>query len=193
MCVCVRARACSCVHHYTAFTLTFLCIHMQVTVMHEKPVERFISASLLALALYRGNWQSIAQAVMRSSEVSCIVVDLLLKELQGECEQLCSSSRKSILRKSSPEDLQSFNWLSVSHELKQEAALLFAFLSAAGAPPRPRNMHKGATPESRYPALCTAAAVLLKERCQFMNALQQLVGIILFHGNASKQVSLIQG
>lgn len=163
--------------------------------MHEKPVERFISASLqpIALALYRGNWQSIAQAVMRSSEVSCIVVDLLLKELQGECEQLCSSSRKSILRKSSPEDLQSFNWLSVSHELKQEAPLLIAFLSAAGAPPRPRNIHKGATAESRYPALCTAAAVLLKERCQFMNALQQLVGIILFHGNASKQVSTIQG
>ena len=54
--------------------------------MHEKPVKRFVSACLqpIALALYRGNWQSIAQAVMRSSEVSCKVVDLLLNELQGE-------------------------------------------------------------------------------------------------------------
>lgn len=72
--------------------------------MYEKPVEWFISASLrtLAIALYRGNWQSIAQAAMRSIEVLRLVVDLVLKDLQGECERLCSSSRKGILRKSAP-------------------------------------------------------------------------------------------
>lgn len=75
--------------------------------VYEKPVERFISASLrtLALALYRGNWQSIAQAAMRSIEVLRLVVDLVLKDLQGEYKQLCSSSRKSILRKSAPAPL----------------------------------------------------------------------------------------
>lgn len=157
--------------------------------MYEKPTERFISTSLqpIALALYRGNWQSIAQAVMKSDKLSCILVDLVLKQLQDECKQLCSCSRKSILRKLSPEDLQDFNWLSIAWELKQEAPLLFA-ISAAGAPARPCNVYKGATEVSCYPALCTAAAIFLKERCQFMSALQHFLGVILFHGNASKQV-----
>ncbi len=129
---------------------------------------------------------------MKCNEVSCLVVGLVLKRLRDECEQLCSRSRKGMLRKSSPDDLQSFNWVSIASELKQEAPLLFAVLTAAGAPPRPRNVSKGATEESRYPAICTAAAVLLKERCDFMSALQHLLGIILFHGNASKQVSKVQ-
>ena len=77
-------------------------------------------------------------------------------------------------------------------ELKQEVSLLFAVLMAAGAPPHPQSVHKGTTEESCYPAICTAAAVLLKERCKFMSSLQHLIGIILVHGNASKQVSSLQ-
>ncbi len=166
---------------------------MQVTVLYEKPVHRFVSTSLrpVALALYRGNWQSLAQAVLKCREVSSLVVDLVTKQLRNECEQLCSRSRRGMLKSSSPEDLQSFNWVSLAAELKREAPLLFSLLSAAGGPPRPRNVHKGATEESRYPAICTAAAVLMKERCDFMCALQQLLGVILFHGNASKQVSTL--
>lgn len=159
--------------------------------MYEKPIERIMSASLrpIALALVSANWQSIAQAAMKCNEVSVAIVDLVIKQLRSECEQLCSHSKNSMLRRSSPEDLQSFNWLSVASELRKEAPILFAVLTAVAAPPRPRNVHKGATEESRLPAICTAAAVLLKERCTFMSALQHLLGITLFHGNASKQVS----
>lgn len=160
--------------------------------MYEKPVHRFISSSPwpVALALYRGNWQSVAQAVMKCNEISGLVIERVLKQLREECEHLCSRSRKGMLRKSSPDDLQSFNWLSVAQELKQEAPLLFAVLTAIGAPPQPQNVHKGASEESHYPAFCTAAAVLLKERCKFMSAIHHLLGI-LFHGNASKQVSSV--
>ena len=83
------------------------------------------------------------------------------------------------------------DWNAIVSELKQEAPLLFAVLMAAGAPPHPRNVHKGTT-ESRYPAICTAVAVLLEKRCEFMSSLQHLIGIILFHSNASKQVSSLQ-
>lgn len=161
--------------------------------MYENPIERSISASLrpIALALVSSNWQSIAQAVMKCNEVSAAIVDLVLKQLKSECEQLCSRSKNSMFKRSSPGDLQSFNWLSAANELKKEAPILFSVLTAAGAPPRPRNIYKGATEESRLPAICTAAAVLLKERCMHMNALQHLLGLTLFHGNASKQVSYI--
>ncbi len=103
--------------------------------------------------------------------MSSIVIDLVLKRLQDECEQLCSCTRKGMLRKSSPDDLQSFNWASIASELKQEAPLLLAVLTAAGAPPRPCNVRKEATEESRYPAIYTVAAILLKERCDFLSAL----------------------
>lgn len=76
----------------------------------------------------------------------------------------------------------------VAQELQQKAPIFFAFLLAVASPHRPRNIHKGTTLESRYPAITMAAAVLLKERSDRMSALQHLVGIILFHGNASKQV-----
>ena len=60
----------------------------------------------------------------------------------------------------------------------KKLALLFAFLEAVGAPDRRRNVRKGVVQETRYPALCTAAAVLLKERCEDMHALQHLLGLM---------------
>jgi len=41
---------------------------------------------------------------MKCDEISCRVVDLVLKQLQEECEKMCSHSTKSTLRKSSPDD-----------------------------------------------------------------------------------------
>ena len=161
--------------------------------MYKKPVTRQIPTALrsVALALYKNNWQSIAQAVMNCSLLSCRVVDIVLKKLKDECELLCSKSGDGLLRKSSPEALLSFNWLSVASELRQEGPLFFSVLTTVGAPSRPRNVRKGVTDDSRYPAICTAAARLLKERCEFMNVLQHLLGIILFHSNATKQVSVV--
>lgn len=158
--------------------------------MYEKPVHHTLSKSLrsIGLALYRGNCQSVAHAVMKCTDTSSLVISLVLEKLMVECEILCSSSSQSTLRMTSPENLQAFDWSAIADELKQKAPLLFAVLMAVGAPPRPRNIRKGVTEESRYPGVCTAAAILLKERCDNMSALQHLVGIILFHGNASKQV-----
>ena len=81
-----------------------------------------------------------------------------------------------------------FRWNSVAQELQQKAPSFFAFLSVVITRHHQRNRHKGITLESCYPALCTAAAILLKQMNDKMNALQQLIGIFLFHGNASKQV-----
>ena len=89
---------------------------------------------------YQGNWQAVAPAVMKCRGVSSLVTNILLKYIQAECEQLCSRSRKCMLRMSSPDDLESFSWNSLVDELKQKAPLLFAVLTAAGAPPCPSNV-----------------------------------------------------
>ena len=89
--------------------------------MYKKPVTRQIPTALrsVALAVYKKNWQS------NCSLLSCRVVDIVLKKLKDECELLCSKSRDGLLRKSSPEALLSFNWLSVASELRQEGPFFF--------------------------------------------------------------------
>lgn len=152
-------------HQASLICLQYLVIlilsHIQVTVEYEKPVHHYVSASLrpTALALYRGKWQSLAHAVMKCREVSFIIVDLVLKQQQDECERHCSSSRKGMLRKASPEDLQSFSSVALASELKWKAPL-FSVLCAAGAPHRPRNIHKGTTGTPPFvQQLCTEGEV----------------------------------
>lgn len=156
----------------------------------ENPVESTLSKTLapIGLALYRGNWLSVAQSVISCKEMRKLVIDVLLKRVTAECEILCSTSSKSKLQLSKPADLMAFSWIAVAQELKQKAPTFFGFLSAVISRHRQRNRHKGITEESCFPALCTAAAILLKQRCEKMNSLQHLIGTILFHGNASKQV-----
>ena len=160
--------------------------------MYEKPVQHILSDTVrsIGLVLSKENFQAVANAVMKCSETAELVTDIVIRNLNAECEKLCSTSNKSILRMSAPEDLQKFDWNVLVCELKQKAPLFFAILMTVGAPPRPRNKRKGVTEDTRYPGVCTAAAILLKEQCDNMSALQHLVGVILFHGNASKQVHL---
>ena len=79
---------------------------------------------------------------MKCDRLSCRVTEIVLKQLKNECKRLCSKSRNAILRDASPDAQLSFNWLTVASEIQQEAPLLFAMLSAVGAPHRPRNIHK---------------------------------------------------
>lgn len=158
--------------------------------MQENPLECTLSKTLapVGLALCEGNWFKLAQTVVASKELCRLVTEALLKKVKMECEVLCSTLSKSKLHLSSPEDLTKFDWKDVAYELQQKAPTFLSFLTKVASPSRLRNRHKGATEDSLHPAVCIAAAVLLKQRCERMCALQHLIGIILFHGNASKQV-----
>ena len=156
----------------------------------ENDSVKIIPSSLqpIALALHQGNWHAVANAVFETPSVSTLVTNKFLAQIQHECQILCGNSSKFKL--ATPESLQSFSWRVLANELKANAPLFFAVLQTAGGPHRPRNTRKGVTEELCFPALCTAAPVLLKERCERVDAVQQLIGLILFKGNASKQVIL---
>ena len=51
-------------------------------------------------------------------------------------------------------------------ELRNEAPLLFNFFVTIAAPRRQKNKVKGVDLKSPYPAICTSAGILLKERTQ---------------------------
>ena len=76
-------------------------------------------------------------------------------------------------------DLKEFSWENMAAELRNEAPLFFKFLVTIAAPRRQKNKVKGVDLKSRYPAICTSAGILLKERNAMMSAIQQLVGVII--------------
>ena len=93
---------------------------------------------------------------------------------------LCSSKLNSFLRSS---DVSGFSWDSVVAQLKSHAPLFFAFMQACMQTKTPRNNH------SAVLGMCTG--ILLKHRCREMNLVQKVLSLVLYVGNAKKQVLAI--
>ena len=158
----------------------------------QRTFRRILSPSVqpIGQALCRGNWQSIALAVTKCDEVWSLVITHVLKVVAQECTRLCKKDgSSSLFRKSAQQDLKEFSWESLANELRKEAPTFFQFLVSVAAPTRQRNTVRGVDLSSRFPAICTSGAILLKERNSMMSAVQQLIGVILFHGDIHKTVS----
>ena len=153
-------------------------------------MDKVLSDTLqgIGIALVRGTWRDVAAAILKSEPIRALVTEQILKQLQKECAHLCGKD-VSLLRRSTASDLVSLRWSSLIDEWKKESPLFYAFLLAVAAPSRSRNVIKGIDLESRFPVLCMAGSILLKERNTHMSAIQHLTGLIVFHGDCSKQVS----
>ena len=87
------------------------------------------------------------------------------------CDHRCGKKKVPILRKSKADDLLQFSWEKLQSEWKEEAPTLYRILTAIAAP-----------------RLAAELCILLRSGNQHMSALQHLIGLILFHGNVTKQV-----
>ena len=165
------------------------------------PEGQVREAPVMDTALHLPSRQTLPSCAMAPSETG---TDDLFKqqpihgrELSQVCQiietevlHLCSSSSfQSVLRQSSKESLMAFNWSTIISEWQHEAPTILAVLKAIVGPNRTRNVKKGVSLESRYPALCAAGAILLKERNQQMSLIHHVIGLLLFHGGISKAVS----
>lgn len=126
----------------------------------------------------------VAAAVLKHHVLYTKLVTSFQKIILNECKHLCEKKKfSSILRCTTPKDLLSFSWEKLLNEWKAEAPLLYNILTSVATPASVVSL-----PEDHKPAVCTAGAILLKSHNLHMSALQHIVGILLFHGNASKQV-----
>lgn len=124
-------------------------------------------------------------------EIFEAVTDVVFQHLDSECQQLCKVvGFQSVLRRHSRKDVMQFSWQTIVAEWKEHAPLFFAFLNATMGKARARNLMKGISEESRYPSICTAGAILLKERNKDMSLIHHFIGILLFHGDVKKMVNL---
>lgn len=69
-------------------------------------------------------------------------------------------------------------------EWQQDAPLLHRFLIAVAS-------STGAPTTDQIPPICMAGCVLLRARNIHMSAFQHIVGLLLFHGNSTKQVAML--
>lgn len=123
------------------------------------------------------------EAVLKCADIKEKLIDKMMTLLSEECKHLCSIKFNSLLRKCNPQQLLDFSMEDLVSEWKQEAPLLHQFLTTAAS-------STGAPTTDRTPPICMAGSILLRARNIHMSAFQHIVGLLLFHGNATKQVYL---
>ena len=141
--------------------------------------------SKVARALLGGHAPSIAKAVLEQDIKNAVIHQLLVK-LNDECTNLCRKSVISPFRTIPVDQMASFKWKDMVEELQQRAPILFTVLQSVAS----RNDHRNTvkTTTAHYPGICSAAAIILKERNREMCGLQSIVSLLMYSCHAEKQV-----
>lgn len=150
----------------------------------SKTYERQLSSDLESLGkmLVRGTYKQIANAVWKCDRLKKQIHLLVLKDVDRECTNLCSKKNPSCLRSPSKEEILKFSMKAINKELKERAPLTFSVLVAASVNTRSRSKQNTRTGDDFWsPAVAMAAAVCLKNRSKYMNALQLLITIFSYH------------
>lgn len=145
----------------------------------SKTVEKNLHPELESLGkmLVRGTYKQIANAAWNSKQIRRHLTVNILKEIEKECSNLCSKKNPSCLRSPSKEKMLDFSFEKEIEELQKRAPLFYSVLAIAGS-----NRNK--TEKSSWiPAVGMAASVLLRNRSPYMNAVQLMLGIFLYHSN----------
>ena len=141
--------------------------------------ERELQPDLQSLGtmLVRGTYKQIANAAWRNVHLRNHHVFHVLKDIDKECVALCSKKNPSILRSPSKEKMLNFSFEEQRKELEESTPLFFSVLVAAGST-------KTKTEEKAWiPAVSMASSILLRNRSPYMNAIQLMLGIFLYHSN----------
>jgi hypothetical protein len=161
---------------------------MKVTVAkagQKRPVRKFRVAKRFQQFVESTRYKNspyTARTAFRAPSLRRAMLRQMSKCIRRECQALCSKKgTRSVLRRSSVEDVKKFKWAGVSRELHHRAPTLFLALKAACIQQRKK---KGTTRK----VLSMAAAVLLRGRNQFLNLPQTVISTILYTGHCSKMV-----
>lgn len=141
----------------------------------------------LGKALARGsNFKAIADAAMDCPGLKEAIEDRICSDVAKECKKLCAKNNPSLLRTATKDNMLNFSWSAVRHELNDRAPLFHRLLLASADP---KSISQTNDP-NRYPGVCTAAAILLKNRDKGMSLVPYVISTILKVGRTSKRVSL---
>ena len=150
------------------------------------PAEGKLTRTLLG-----GDAVSIAKAALSVEGVREATIQQLLGTLNLECSKLCRNKQpSSLFRKIPVEKLATFKWEEMVVELERDAPLLLQIIQCLVARNDYRNKCKVGA--AHYPGICTAIAVMLKERNREMCGLQSLLSLLMYSSHCEKQVPIFR-
>ena len=151
--------------------------------MNNPHVSRILPSTIKEIGKALLHRSDIVEAVLKCADLKDKLIDKVMIQLSEECKHLCGTKFNSLLRKCSPSQLLEFNMEALMSEWQHDAPLLHRFLVTAAS--------SGSAPTTdQIPPICMAGSILLRARNIHMSAFQHIVGLLLFHGNATKQVLL---
>lgn len=126
------------------------------------------------------------------------IIKQVMNRVDEECRELTSSKFKSILRNTSPSDLQQFSWQKVVNEWNNKAKTFICFLKSAsaiytdvndgeGKQARRKTSVRKATLQTKLCTMAMAGCTLLRARSKFMCAPMYRNAMVLQHGGAKKR------
>lgn len=147
----------------------------------SKEAERKLPDELESLGkmLLRGTYKQIASAAWKNSNLKSELKELMLKEIEKEATALCSKKTPSILRKTDKHSMLSLSMQKVSNELRDRAPLFHSILATASINRRSKSTKE----KPDFAPIAMAASICLKNRSQYMTAVQLLLTIFLYHSN----------
>ena len=105
------------------------------------------------------------------------MLKLFLKEVAKECTGIVSRKKPSLLRKTSAADMKELSFQKACFELKERSPLFYSVLMTAAIPSGGRKGN--AEVEKWLSSVAVAGSVLLKQRCQNMNAVQLMITTLI--------------
>ena len=104
-----------------------------------------------------------------------------------ESKKLCSKKDASLLRSATKDSILNFSCATVGKELADKAPFFHRLLLALADP---KSLSQSQDTE-RYPGVCAAAAILLKNQDKGMSLVPYVISMILKAGRTSKKVSAV--
>ena len=144
---------------------------------HKLPEDLESLGKMLAC----GTYKQIANSAWKNENLKSELIQLVRKDIEKECCELCSKKNPSCLRKTSKDDLLSFGMEQLTEEIKDRAPIFYSVLSAAAI--NRKSKAKNPSPQAEVGAIGMAAAVCLRNRSQYIIAVQLLITVFLYHSN----------
>lgn len=125
-----------------------------------------------------GNPKTFATSIMKHQDFQDALYEEACDLVQKELQSLCSIAHSSLLRKTTPKDLGSFEWKNMNAELIERAPRFHQFLTASvNNPSHARNVHKKES--ALVPPMCDAACQLISVYNEDMDATRRLKSVLL--------------
>ena len=175
---------------HTLFELCFLFVFKIIVTTPKWKHSRIITGPLerVADALVRAEHYRLPRCLMKIPGMDHIMIEEVLKRVKEEAIKLTSVRFGSVLRQTTQDALDKFEWTDVVSEWKANAPTFLKFLECVSS----ASFEELPSSESSYTktkkgATVMAGATLLRARVHQMNAMQHRNSLLLRQGGANKR------